>query len=62
MSLLFTKISFFRFPSTVLESCGNIDSSKLIKTKMIQYPLNNLTAAIQFYTHVVEHQWISLQN
>jgi hypothetical protein len=32
------------------------------KTKMIQYPLNNLTATIQFYTPVVKHQWIGLQN
>jgi hypothetical protein len=59
---LFTMISFSDFPSTVLESYGTYVSSKLIKTKMIhQYPLNNLTATIQFYTPVVEHEWISLR-
>jgi hypothetical protein len=49
-------ISFSHFPSTVLEP-GFLET---FKTKMIQYPLNNLAATIQFYTPVVEHQWISL--
>jgi hypothetical protein len=56
-------ISFSHFPSTVLESCGTQHGFlETFKTKMIQYPLNNLTATIQFYTPVVKHQWISLQN